>query len=524
MLPMIQQAMFYGFSAAQVLKYFSSKFPAVQQPINAAVSAGFAPEKILEYLVKNPQLGFGVKNKKQQEQVNKQFETDYEKYTKNTGLKKEAKDITPYLAAAGTAAAAIPAAYGAYRGAQGLYNFANSQTLKNFVSGQLFGNNPMAANLLNATGGQGQAQQAPVQQPPAPPQPQQAQPAPQAPQAQPGLQPGQPPQAPPNQPPEQAQPIPAAEEPEPQPEVEKPIDIINFLGIGKRLETLVNAGNESALIARVMPTLITGPQKKYLEEYLKKSGIDANQFFESAIQDSGFKPRDQSMPFAKGLNVLTPDGKDGVIEAANDKHAIVSSEGKKSQHKIADLIKSAGNLFKENTNVGLPGGDIGRIVKMMGNKAQVEVDGKLKEIDASKLEQEPEEVKELDLEGLAQKYLQSIPEERKSAVFNSAVYQPSSNTMIVKFHNGDTWAYSGVNRETFDRIINEDEVARTSGKDGFTGAVWQEGEKSRGGGFHKLIKEAVKRGEITEEKLDIGFEGYKELHRKSKKKKKTERG
>lgn len=174
--------------------------------------------------------------------------------------------------------------------------------------------------------------------------------------------------------------------------------------------------------------------------------------------------------------------------------------------------------IKKAEEVATPHG-IGEVKEVRNGKAIVEINGKKHQVPVEELEQEPEEIKSLDLEDAVSDYLSRIPEGEKSSVIDVSLYDPTTNELQVRFPNGDQWIYSDIPQEVFEKINSMTGIPITSGESKLRGTIWDSGTpNSAGADFFKLVKKLVKEGKVKERKLLTGIDLFKGFNRVKKRK------
>lgn len=174
--------------------------------------------------------------------------------------------------------------------------------------------------------------------------------------------------------------------------------------------------------------------------------------------------------------------------------------------------------IEKSQTVSTPQG-IGEVKEIRNGKALVEIDGKTHKIDEEDLEQEPEAIKNLDLDSAVEDYLSRIPESHKSSVIDVSLYDPENQELQVRFPSGEQWIYGPIPEEVFEKINSMTGIPVSSGESNLRGTIWEKGvEGSAGADFYKLIKKLVKEGSIKERKLKTGIDLFKGFTRVKKRK------
>ena len=197
----------------------------------------------------------------------------------------------------------------------------------------------------------------------------------------------------------------------------------------------------------------------------------------------------------------------------------IEPEGKKLDvSKETPEIKSETKTIEKNATVASPQG-VGEVKEIRGDKALVEVDGKLHKVDLEDLEQESEDVIE------TVQNLLKIPEVDRSSVVSLFTYDPTDKEMYIQFHSGDTTKYFDVDPEKVYAVANKMGIPITQGKNIF-GAWSPEDKQSLGA---TLIKEIIndpkykksKKGEAPNpnyRNLETLYDYWEKLRKKPKRK------
>lgn len=404
MIPMIQQAMFYGYTAVQVLEFLTKKFPELTKSVEKSKEQGYDPETILEFISKNQgRMGFGVNNKKKQQQTDDANQTSYENYLQNAGLTEKPKDK-------------------AQKAVGGIFG----QTIKNIPT--FYGLAMMGANLY----GMGKkaigsvpnvgSSQAPVQ----PEQP---------------INPAQPIQP--------TAPSPAGPVEARQATTPDPASLLKEMGILPTVDTMSSASNAPEVIADVLGMTMTPEQKKFIKD--KK--IDLGNVIGQYISKKPTQPKDQQQgQEAAKFNEMTqptPQQPETQQTQANEVEQAVQAK----QPELPSV--------EPGKEVALPDGSIGEIEKVdpKGRYVTVKVDGKMRNVKFDDVEVEPENVVEFV------NHVAGIPESERSRLISFFAYQPETKTLAVQFHNGTFYTYSDVDPEKIKPIAEAKGTPKTSGQD-----------------------------------------------------------
>ncbi len=269
-----------------------------------------------------------------------------------------------------------------------------------------------------------------------------------------------------------------------QPEV-KPINAIEILskhGSKEKVDELIKSGNGVEQVS--------GFFKKFHPEIVKQ-----------IEKDSGKPLQDVIGEYASTANQVEP--KEGALPINS-----VSTD-KKIEPSTGVYENALKNDISEGSFVSTPEG-VGEVRAIRGGQAIVDVDGKKQKISLDQLEQEPEEIKELDLDSAVEDYLSRIPEGQKSSVIDVSLYDPETQELQIRFPDGNQWVYGPMPEEVFERINSMTGIPVSSGESKLRGTIWEKGvANSAGADFFKLVKKLVKDGVIKQRKLKTGIDLFK---------------
>lgn len=136
--------------------------------------------------------------------------------------------------------------------------------------------------------------------------------------------------------------------------------------------------------------------------------------------------------------------------------------------------------IEKNSLVASPNG-VGEVKEIRNGKALVDVDGKLHRVNEDELEGEPEDIAEL-----YDNLFNAIPDEYKSRMMNYAGYDEESNELLFRPHGGAAYVYKDIPEEFANDLKNRLHKAKTTGKNMY--GMWYEGDQSYGAGMSALIK------------------------------------
>jgi len=168
----------------------------------------------------------------------------------------------------------------------------------------------------------------------------------------------------------------------------------------------------------------------------------------------------------------------------------------------------------------LPNGDIGNIKSIKGKVVKLDVDGKQKIMNLSKIIQSP--LPEKHLGDLYDQLMENTPEEDKSAAIFWAGYDDKANKLQYIPHGGALYTYENIPEEFADKLKNSMFKAKTTGKT--TEGMWFAGGASRGAGLYQLIQDLQKqyggKGKEYSGKAEPIFDAFRSAREASRAKKK----
>lgn len=293
--------------------------------------------------------------------------------------------------------------------------------------------------------------------------------------------------------------------------------IKNSIAYKNQIDALISSGNGpeeiEAYLKKFNPGFIKtiekegkGPFKDVVAQYMQEKMRD------DAVQPEGSFPNEK----------LTSQPEMAKDSAEN---AQIEPESEVSQPQIEKIEPAK---IEKNSIVSSPDG-VGEVREIRGEKALVEIDGKLKKVDVSDLEAPP--IPEKDLADLYEDLIKGIEkdtEEDVSRMVQWAGYNPDTNTLQFLPHSGSLYTYDEISPEDAQLLTDVLSVRKTSGSN-FIG-VWKKDSKSPiGAALSKLIRKLqTERGgkgneysakhETIYSAYEPAVEAKKEKARKKKKK------
>lgn len=436
----IAQAFAQGFSAKEVIKWLTANNKKIGGSIKEALKQGYTEDQIGEYLSQQSRgVPYGQRQSLLQGMSAKEQGDIAQRQKPKAG-----KFIENALETGGKAALGAGMAYATGRIApQALGMIAKHVPQLAPFLGQMGGNNPPGAPA--GAPPVGITSQTPIAGGPSPQIPQQA-----------GAS-QQPPQIP------QQAPIPTAIPPQ------VSAGLLDQMGMTERLDTMISAGNDPASIAKAMSIMMTPGQQKWLAQQVKEG--KAKPIEEMIADYASLKPAQQaeqpqqSLPQAESLQ-------------AQQKEPLLKPQIEEEPEKPI----SKGSFAASGD------GEMGKVKEIRGDKALIEVDGKIKQVKADELISSP--IPEKQLGDLYEDLVNRIPESERSAMINVAGYDPNYNELIFMPHDGALYVYKDIPEEFAKLLQGAMFNAKTTGKN-FYGS-WAEGEASRGAGLSVLIKDLQK--------------------------------
>jgi hypothetical protein len=210
-------------------------------------------------------------------------------------------------------------------------------------------------------------------------------------------------------------------------------------------------------------------------------------------------------------------------------------EQKKSEGmSLPKALKEASNEFdkqktqtenkpiSKNETVATPHG-IGDVKEVRGDKAIVDVDGKLHKVSLDELEASPLPEKDLaDLYDELKSGIEKATDEEMSRMVDYAGYDPTKNTLAFLPYTGGLYVYEDISPEDANLLRNVLNVRKTSGEN-FIG-VWKKDSKSPIGSamsalIKKLQEERGGKGKEYSHKFETVYKSHEPAILASKKKK-----
>lgn len=171
----------------------------------------------------------------------------------------------------------------------------------------------------------------------------------------------------------------------------------------------------------------------------------------------------------------------------------------------------------------LPNGDLAHIKSIKGKIAKLDVDGKNKLMNLSKIIESP--LPEKDLADLYDELMAAIPESEKSAAIQWAGYDENNNQLSYIPHGGALYTYENIPAEWVEKLKGSMFKAKTTGET--TEGMWFAGGESRGAGLYQLIQELQKiyggKGKEYSSKSEPVFDAFRPGREASRAKKKRSR-
>lgn len=456
--PLITQALSYGYTASQILRYLGNSNSPLSKGIAKASALGYGANQIIQYL--------SAPGGEEDEGL-----TDSEKYLKGAGATTRSESnakARKYLKGAldlGTAA---------YLGTQAFKSLTQSaDDLKQGIEG------------LTST---------PAGAPPSPP----PSPMPVDPMSgnTPGMQidkgiqaPGQVP-TPPVRPPQQPMQQPTMQAQPQQPMQQQPAKE-TFVKKALKNQSIENLSRESQDEARFLTSTL---------DKMEQQGMPWED------------PRVQKIRMRIG-NLMK--GKQGLPEQerARFKEQYPDQPSQKEQQQPFAPAVSKQTLAKGSRAL-TPSGDIAEIEDLPGKTAKINIDGKRSVMESDDLTPIPDNAEEV--EDLYRKLLDKIPEGEKSRMADYVGYDANSNSLQIIFHDGKSYVYDDVPEDIVKEIVGSQFMAKTSGQN-YIGK-WYKDAPSIGAGISLLIKDlqASRGGKGSE--YTKKFEELYSLHRHPKNK------
>ena len=472
LLAMVNNLIFVGMTAAQILNFIGKKTKGLEKGINQARSTGYNDDDILKFISGKMPKG----NSKEAHQAL----SDQEQYLKNAGLKTRQEKQESKRKGISTALNIGATALVGYR----LYKAYASRFPKMEWD---FTRRPMPEKTLQL---EGQSQKQLPYNPgleKGPIGPNQFQMVPQGnpikPQSiGPITNPNQPIQPPQNlihqaKQPNQNIPVPLPNQPiQPPLPVPDPKAILDQMGLTEKIDNLINAGNSPEQAAAGTLFSLTPGQK----DWIKKNNIPIeeliSQYFQqgkaNGTQLAGNQPQNQIQLSSEG-----PIAQEGANPLENQN--VIEGQNRQAPEETK----------KENGDVvQLPDGEIGTIESIKKDHAVVDIDGKKRPVKLDQIEDIP--IKKKDLADLHEDLIKGIEEEIGSDVsrnVNWAGYDPKTNRLSYLPHDGALYVYDDIDPEDAKLLTNILSTRKSSGGN-FIGP-WIAGTKSPiGAAMSALIK------------------------------------
>ena len=238
----------------------------------------------------------------------------------------------------------------------------------------------------------------------------------------------------------------------------------------------INTENITQNAPPIQPQVISNPK-----EYLEKQGI-LNQV--DTLLKNGNTPEAiaAAIGMKQGRHVkIDPELLSNIEEYAKQKPI----EEKVSTTVPTEKIENV--PIAKNETVASPQG-IGEVKEIRGDKALIEVDGKLHKVPIEDLEQSPLPEKDLaDLYDELKIGIEEATDEEMSRMVDYAGYDPQKNTLAFLPYTGGLYVYENISPEDASLLRNVLNVRKTSGEN-FIG-VWKKDSKSPiGSAMSQLIK------------------------------------
>ena len=471
-----------GFTNKQVVQYLLRTFPQFAPQINKALKYGFTPDRIVQYL---------AEGRKGVTQENSPL-TEHEQTRKSD--KDQQKHLEKVLGGTGLGVAGLG------------------------VLGATGGIGAAAQGIQGLLGG-GQTPNQPPNMPPGGPQAPQ-QPPPNMPQALPMPNPTQPinPQTIANplgqQNPAQPAPAPvqaqaqAQAQQQPQQPPENPSNtIINP-------DELWNAVKKGVFKA---PDPENSAFLKVARDIKKTGGLNSKEEFDK-FNGVYEVLRKQGLPI--------PELAKQLFAAYDQISGANPQQNAQNQQKTTELGEKISQDDQTSPKVAvLPNGDLGTIKSMKGKVVKLDVDGKNKLMNASKIIQSPLPAKDLaDLHDDLIKGMESETGEDVSRMVQWAGYNPDTNTLAFLPYDGSGYEYENITPEQKERLESVLSKRKTTGNN-FIGG-WEAGTKSPiGAAMSQLIREIQSerggKGNEYSQKFETVYSAYEPGIKASKAKKKS---
>ncbi len=174
-------------------------------------------------------------------------------------------------------------------------------------------------------------------------------------------------------------------------------------------------------------------------------------------------------------------------EVISNKAANFSEMVGKADEKALEENEKIAERLSKNSTVVTPKG-VGEIKEIRNGKAIVEIDGKKHQVNEEDLESSP--IPEKDMGMLLDdlnKQIEKETGEQVSRAVNLVGFSPENRSVVIHFHNGDTYTYDDLSDEEMQMAQDIQGMRRTSGNN-YIGP-WVEGTTSPAGSkMHDFVK------------------------------------
>lgn len=239
-----------------------------------------------------------------------------------------------------------------------------------------------------------------------------------------------------------------------------------YPGIKQKIDDLRNSGNDTVSISEYFRKFNANQTAKLEKEFGQPIDSIVDEYF-------------RTNPF----KVTTKRDLQKNAEATTNQPQ-VSAPVEPPIQKLDKIEEVERKPIEKSQTVASPQG-VGEIKEIRGDKALIEVDGKLHKVNVDELEQEPE-----DLEDAVRDILSKIPEGEKSTALQSAIHvnlPEGKNLTLMKFYDGKVAWYLDVPEDTYKSIALGTYEPKTKGKTGI--GEYKPGViDSRGAGFTEEIR------------------------------------
>lgn len=298
--------------------------------------------------------------------------------------------------------------------------------------------------------------------------------------------------------------------------------IIEKMGLGPKIQNMLQAGNEPENIGMLSQMFLSPGQKKWLKGQTSDSFIDIVKEYIGSLggMEKDRVPNEETIEEGVIEDQTTPQQKQQLEQLKGVGETIAAKEQPiPSQPPIVEeeAISESPQGIEEARMVRLPSGELGEVIDVRQGISTVRLlDGAERRQKNENLEKAPQDVIKA-----AQELLQ-IPEEERSAPLAYTAYSPENRKLYLMFHNGDIAEYDDIDEDIFEEITEGKFTPRTAGENQF--GLWnQQDPKSRGATFFRHIIENPKyakdkKGE-TWRYLRKGYDYWDKLRKKPKRKK-----